>query len=48
MKSVSAEKKWVDKFVEECTENIDGVKIVGMALFERRMNVNLRVQFMLS
>ena len=28
--------KLVDNLVEECTENIDEVKIVGMALFERR------------
>ena len=27
-------KKLVDKLVEECTENIDEVKIAGMALFE--------------
>ena len=29
-------KKLVDKLVEECTENIDEVKIAGTALFERR------------
>ena len=29
-------KKLVDKLVEECTENIDEVKIAGMALFECR------------
>ena len=29
-------KKLVDKLVEECAENIDEVKISGMALFERR------------
>ena len=29
-------KKLVDKLVEECTENIDEVKIAGMTLFERR------------
>ena len=29
-------KKLADKLVEECTENIDGVKIVWMTLFERR------------
>ena len=28
-------KKLVNKLVEECTENIDEVKIAGMALFER-------------
>ena len=27
--------KLIDKLIEECTENIDEVKIVGMALFER-------------
>ena len=27
-------KQLVDKLVEECTENIDEVKITGMALFE--------------
>ena len=27
-------KKLVGKFVEECTENVDKVKIAGMALFE--------------
>ena len=29
-------KKLVDKLVEDCTENIDEVKIAGMTLFERR------------
>ena len=29
-------KKLVDKLVEECTENIDEVKIAGTALFERK------------
>ena len=29
-------KKLVGKFVEECTENVDKVKIAGMALFEHR------------
>ena len=29
-------KKLVDKLVEECTENIDKVKIAGIGLFERR------------
>ena len=29
-------KKLVDKLVEECTENIDEVKVAGTALFERR------------
>ena len=29
-------KKLVDKLFEECTENIDEVKIAKMALFERR------------
>ena len=28
-------KKLVDKLVEECTENIDEVKIAGIALFKR-------------
>ena len=32
MKTVSAGKKLVDKLVEKCTENIDQVKIAGMAL----------------
>ena len=36
MKTVSTGKKLLDKLVEECTENIDEVKISGMALFERR------------
>ena len=30
------QEKLVDKLVEECTENIDEVKIAGTALFERR------------
>ena len=34
IKTVSAEKKLVDKLVEECTDNIDQVKIAKMALFE--------------
>ena len=29
------QEKLVNKLVEECTENIDAVKIAGMALFER-------------
>ena len=29
-------KKVVDKLIEECTENIDKVKIAQMSLFERR------------
>ena len=29
-------KKLVEKLVEECTENIDGLKIAGTPLFERR------------
>ena len=29
-------KQLVDKLAEECTENINEVKIAGMALFERR------------
>ena len=29
-------KRIIDKLVEECNENIDKVKIAGMALFERR------------
>ena len=29
-------KRLIDKLVEECNENIDKVKIAGMALFERR------------
>ena len=28
--------KLVDKLVEECTENVDEVKIAGTVLFERR------------
>ena len=35
MKTVSTGKKLLDKLVEECTENIDEVKISGIALFER-------------
>ena len=34
IKTVSAEKKLVDKLVEECTDNIDQVQIAKMALFE--------------
>ena len=41
-------KKSVDKLVQECTENIDEIKITGMALLSVEMIVNLRVQFMLS
>ena len=32
MKTVGSGKKLVDKLVEKCTENIDQVKITGMAL----------------
>ena len=28
-------KRLIDKLTEECTENIDEVKIAGMTLFER-------------
>ena len=35
METVSAGKKLIDKLVEECTENIDEVKIAGTTLFER-------------
>ena len=41
-------KKLVDKLVEECIENIDEVKIAGMALFEHRNDCKSCVQFMLS
>ena len=30
------QEKLVDKLVEECTENVDEVKIAGTVLFERR------------
>ena len=33
-------KNLIDKIVEECTENIDEVKITKMALFERRNDCN--------
>ena len=36
METVSAGKKLPDKLVEECSENIDEVKIAGMVLLERR------------
>ena len=36
METVSAGKKLADKLVEECSENIDEVKIAGMVLLERR------------
>ena len=41
-------KKLVDKLVEECTENIDEVKIAGMALFERGNKCKSSRIFMLS
>ena len=41
----NAEKKLVDKLVEECIENIVEVKIAGMALFGFAL---LGVHFMLS
>ena len=47
-KNCKCRKKLIDKLIEECTENLDEVKIAGMALFELQMIVNLRVQFMLS
>ena len=33
-KSYKCRKRLVNKLVEECTENVDEVKIAGMALFE--------------
>ena len=33
-KNCKCRRKLVDKLVEECTENIDEVKIAGMSLFE--------------
>ena len=35
-KNCKCREELVDKLVEECTENIDEVKIAGMTLFERR------------
>ena len=40
--------KLVDKLVEECTENIDGVKIAGMAFLSIEVIVNLRAECMFS
>ena len=40
-------KKLVDKLVKECTENIDEVKIAGIALFEHE-NECVFTQFVLS
>ena len=34
MKTVSAEKKLVDKLVEECTENVEEVKLAKITLAE--------------
>ena len=36
MQIASIGKKIVDKLVKECTENVDEVKISGIALFVRR------------
>ena len=47
MKIVSARKKLVDKLVEECTENIDEVKIAEMALLSLEMSVYVLAQFVL-
>ena len=41
-------KELVGKLVEECTENIDEVKIAGTLYFRVEVSVNLRVHFMLS
>ena len=38
-------KKLIDKLVEECTKNIDEVKIAGMALFERRIDCKSSCRF---
>ena len=35
-KNCKCRKKLIDKLIEECTENLDEVKIAGMALFERK------------
>ena len=49
IKTVSAEKKLVDKLVEECTDNIDQVKIAKMALFEHENEcIYVLTQFVLS
>ena len=40
-------KKLVDKLVKECTENIDEVKIAGIALFEHENECDF-TQFVLS
>ena len=34
MKSLNTRRKIVNKLVEECTENVNEIKIAGMALFE--------------
>ena len=41
-------KRLIDKLVEECTENIDEVKLLEWLYLSVEMSVNLRVQFMLS
>ena len=41
-------KKLVDKLVEECTENVDKVKIAGTVLFERRNDCKSSCTIMLS
>ena len=42
------QKKIVDKLIEQCTENVDEIKIVGIALFEHGNECVCSYYFVLS
>ena len=48
IRTVSVGKKLFDKLIEECTEDNDEIKLLQWHYLSVEMNVNLRVQFMLS
>ena len=47
-KSYKCRKKLVNKLVEECTENVDEVKIAGWLYLRMKMSVYVLTQFVLS
>ena len=47
-KSCECRKKLVDKLIEQCTENVDEIKIAGIALFEHGNECVCSYYFVLS
>ena len=47
-KNCKCRKKLVDKLIEQCTENVDEIKIAGIALFEHGNECVCSYYFVLS